>query len=81
MHRNPEPKGMNMKDDRLTMAHIGYDGSGLAVGDRVELHPGCDRWMMGDRYGELRNITPKYCVVITDRGSLLRLPASRLRVI
>lgn len=23
----------------------------MKIGDRVELHPGCDRWMMGDRFG------------------------------
>lgn len=23
------------------------------VGKRVELHPGTDAWMMGDRYGEI----------------------------
>ena len=29
----------------------GYDGSTYAVGDRVELHPACDLWMRGARYG------------------------------
>jgi hypothetical protein len=27
--------------------------SDFRVGQRVQLHPGTDRWMMGDRYGEI----------------------------
>lgn len=27
--------------------------SDLRVGDRVELEPATDRWMMGDRFGEV----------------------------
>ena len=30
---------------------IGYDGLPYALGDRVELHPGCDLWMQGARCG------------------------------
>ena len=30
---------------------IGYDGKLYHVGDRVELHPGCDLWMQGAKYG------------------------------
>lgn len=29
----------------------GYDGVSYGVGDRVELHPGCDLWMRGARFG------------------------------
>ena len=29
----------------------GYDGNGYNVGDRIELHPRCDLWMRGARYG------------------------------
>ena len=25
----------------------------MQVGDRVQLHPAADRWMMGDRYGQI----------------------------
>ena len=35
------------------MRAIGYDGIEYRVGDRVELHPGCDLWMQGARYGEV----------------------------
>ena len=31
----------------------GYDGREYGIGDRVELHPGCDLWMQGARYGEV----------------------------
>ena len=29
----------------------GYDDVEYAIGDRIELHPGTDQWMMGARYG------------------------------
>ena len=32
-------------------AFTGYDGSTYNIGSRVELHPGCDYWMRGARYG------------------------------
>ena len=32
---------------------IGYDGQPYGIGDRVEIHPGTDLWMMGARYGEV----------------------------
>ena len=32
---------------------IGYDGKPYGIGDRVEIHPGTDLWMMGARYGEV----------------------------
>jgi len=32
---------------------IGYDGAPYIVGDRVEIHPATDLWMMGARYGEV----------------------------
>ena len=35
---------------------VGYDGEPVGVGDRVELHPACDLWMRGARYGYTRAI-------------------------
>jgi hypothetical protein len=32
---------------------IGYDGVAFGIGDRVELHPGCDLWMAGAKFGEV----------------------------
>ena len=37
---------------------IGYDGKTYTVGDRVEVHPGTDLWMMGARYGTVQSIVP-----------------------
>lgn len=72
-----------MTDQRLTMAHIGYDGSGLAVGDRVELHPGCDLWMRGARYGDVLAISPAgVCRVLVNAiARAVPIPAERLRVV
>ena len=44
----------------------GYDQREYSIGDRIELHPGCDLWMQGARFG----------VVV---GSSLT-PADRVRV-
>ncbi len=32
---------------------VGYDGEPVCVGYRVELHPACDLWMRGAKYGEI----------------------------
>jgi len=29
----------------------------ILIGQRVEMHPSTDLWMMGDRYGEIINIS------------------------
>lgn len=36
---------------------IGYDGIPYGVGDRVELHPGCDLWMRGARLGTVHSFS------------------------
>ena len=36
----------------------GYDGSTFEVGDRVEIHPGCDLWMRGARFGTVVGVVP-----------------------
>ena len=40
---------------------VGYDGVSYTVGDRVEIHPGTDLWMMGARFGTVNRVslTPK----------------------
>ena len=35
----------------------GYDGNGYGIGDRVELHPACDLWMRGARYGVVTRVS------------------------
>lgn len=39
----------------------------FAVGDRIELAPHLDRWMMGDRYGEIVKIGGRFLHVRMDR--------------
>ena len=46
--------------------------SPLKVGQRVELHPATDAWMMGDRYGEVVKITRQYVHVKMDRSGKIR---------
>ena len=41
-------------------------------GDRVELHPATDAWMMGDRYGEVVCIGYMYVHVKMDRSGKIR---------
>ena len=45
----------------MEMTAYGYDGNGYNVGDRVEIHPGTDQWMMGAQYGVVVRMsqTPK----------------------
>lgn len=36
----------------------------VSIGDRVEVHPATDRWMMGDRFGEVVGITDADFVLV-----------------
>ncbi len=45
----------------------------LAMGDRVQLHPGTDAWMRGDRYGRIVCTGSKYAHVIMDSGRHLKI--------
>lgn len=36
-----------------------YEGKAIKVGDRIELHPGCDLWMRGARFGTVVAITSR----------------------
>lgn len=40
-----------------------------ATGERVELHPGTDAWMQGDRYGEVVKVTPSWVYVRMDKSA------------
>jgi hypothetical protein len=40
----------------------------MQVGQRVELHPATDAWMMGDRFGVVVKIGRKYVHVKLDRS-------------
>ena len=48
----------------------GYDGIGYEKGDRVEIHPATDYWMMGARFGRVigTSLTPNDRVrVVLDK--------------
>lgn len=40
----------------------------LKIGTRVQLHSATDRWMRGDRYGDVIKIGRKYNHVLMDRS-------------
>lgn len=66
------------------MKLLGYDGSELAVGTRIELHPGCNLWMQGARYGVITKVGRKRIAVQLDRqpsGALLTFHSTALRSI
>lgn len=41
----------------------------FAPGTRVQLHPGTDRWMRGDRFGVVKSVGRLYAMVEMDRSS------------
>jgi len=46
------------RNGKDTQVLAGYDGEPYTVGDRVEIHPGTDTWMIGLRYGTVKKIRP-----------------------
>jgi len=59
----------------------------MRIGERVELHPGTDAWMRGDRFGEIVAVVERHGVVTSVRvkmdksGRVLRLDASRVEAV
>ena len=50
------------------------------VGQRVQIHPGTDRWMRGDRFGEVVAIGRKWVKVKFDRsGDLVQVAPGLLQ--
>lgn len=45
--------------------------AGYSVKDRVQIHPATDRWMRGDRYGEIERVTKTRLHVRMDRSKQL----------
>lgn len=52
-------------------------------GDRVELHPGLDLWMMGAKYGTVTSIGRTLVGVKLDKlpDRIRRIPPSRLQML
>jgi hypothetical protein len=42
------------------------------AGDRVELHPGCDLWMRGARFGTVTKVGRKFVTVKMDHWQIKR---------
>ncbi len=59
----------------------------MRIGERVELHPGTDAWMRGDRYGEIVAVVEQHGRVMSVRvrmdksGRVLRLDPSRVEAV
>lgn len=50
------------------MSHnYGTSPKDFTIGQRVELHPGTDLWMMGARFGTVTKIGRKFVTVKLDR--------------
>jgi ribosomal protein L21E len=50
----------------------------FALGDRVQLSPSTDRWMMGDRYGLVTKMGTKYLHILMDKSNKTILIAPSL---
>lgn len=46
--------------------------SDFAIGNRVQLHPATDAWMMGDRFGQVVHIGKFLVHVLMDRSNKVR---------
>lgn len=42
--------------------------SDFKPGHRVELHPACDRWMMGDKFGTVTSVSSSRVYVKLDKS-------------
>jgi hypothetical protein len=55
--------------------------SEFRVGQRVQLHPGLDQWMRGDRYGTVTKIGRDKVHIQTNHNYKMRLTPSRLEIV
>lgn len=61
-----------------------YQGKTVTVGNRIELHPACDLWMRGAKYGTVIALDGKCATVKMDHPSVkhnLYVFCEHLRVI
>ena len=75
--RTAEKNGKGGYSDEATVRDFAHK-------PRVELHPGTDRWMMGDRFGDVTGIntkTGRVRVKLDRSGKSLWFPPSRLQTI
>lgn len=58
------------------------DRQTFVVGHRVELHPGCDLWMRGAKFGVVRDVTGTTAKIKMDHPqvrNLVTIPFDRIR--
>ena len=68
--------------DPMTGYTYGEKLSDFKVGDRVELHPGTDLWMRGNRFGMVEVIGKRYVHVRMDRsGGIYSTTPRHIRII
>lgn len=58
---------------RWVVDACGLFGVAIAEGARVELHPGCDLWMRGARFGTVRKIVGDVATVRMDNARIRKL--------
>lgn len=81
-------RGVRDREPLKTRFYGGLGGSGFyhtrtkefQVGQRVQLHPGTNSWMQGDRYATVTKVGRSRVHVTTDHGSKLSLVPSRLQI-
>lgn len=52
--------------------------SSFVKGDRVELHPGMDLWMMGARFGTVAKVTSRSVHVKLDKAGTVKVNGTKL---
>ena len=73
-HRNGV-RGFHAQEQRLNRNPEKEEVKPWMMGYRVQLHPGTDAWMRGDRYGEVVKLGKRYLHVKMDKsGRTLRVP-------
>lgn len=67
-----ETKAMKRIGGKLRAHHVGDEKN---IGHRVEIHPGTDLWMRGDRYGTIEGVTPdgRYKVRMDKSNRVVKL--------
>ncbi len=56
----------------FTLSKTTLHRQSFSVGERVQLHPATDRWLQGDRYGEVTRIGRKLIHVKLDKSGQVR---------
>jgi len=72
---------LRSKGGRTHYSSYGESVADFFPGERVELHPGTDLWMMGARFGSVASLGRKYVRVALDHGRYVKVLPENLRVV